>query len=118
MLSPLGSGEDQRDAVPTALKILDTNPAERCGRILHIETLGRRRETAASGFGRCGINCAASTRPLAIAGDCWRLMARRLRAFGRLRFGESDGCLFDQISDSICWSGDPLSNCISPACGG
>ena len=40
MLSPLGSGEDQRDAVPTALKILNANPAERCGRILHIETLG------------------------------------------------------------------------------
>ena len=40
MLSPLGSGKDQRDAVQTALKILNTNPAERCGQILHIETLG------------------------------------------------------------------------------
>ena len=69
MLSPLGSGEDQRDAVLTALKILDTNPDECRGRILHIETLGRRRETAASGFGRCGVHCTVSTRSLAIAGD-------------------------------------------------
>lgn len=69
MLYPLGNGEDQRDAVLTVLKILDTNLDERCGRILHIETLGRRRETAASGFGRCGITCAVSTRSLTIAGD-------------------------------------------------